>query len=244
MPSDSSNSLSFTAPIRVFFRDCDALGRPKPSAWLSWMVELAGDDFASRGFPRSVLLQNNQVFLLARASYQVEKSPRYDELLTVRTWEDRLDAIYCMRGYAFYGADHALLARAESAWLLCDPTTHRILRPKALCAPYRLTGENAGGFPAGALDRFSGEALGEYRVGYTDLDVNGHLFSAAYGDVALDFLPEDIRARRSRGFTINYIKEARLDERLSLFGRASDNAYDMIAEHQDGAVCFIARYYL
>ena len=244
MQADLSDEMSYTASLRVFFRDCDTMQHPKPSAWLGWMVEFAGDDFAARGFPRSVLLQNNQVFLLARASCQVLQPPCYDDVLTVRTWEDRLDTIYCMRGFAFYNSDRALLAKAESAWLLCDPTTHRILRPKALCAPYRLTGERAGGFPAEALERFSGEPLGEYRVMYADLDANGHLFSAAYGDVMLNFLPPDIRTRPSRGFTINYVKEARLDERLALFGRAQDGAYDLIAQHQDGAVCFIARYFI
>lgn len=243
MQNNPLADASYTCSFRVPFKECDMMQRPKPSALLGWMVDIAGDDYEARGFPREKLLENKQVFLLSRAAYQIYRMPRYDETLTVRTWEVGLDTIFFSRGYAFYDAAHTLCVGARSTWLLCDPASHRILRPRTLCVPSKMTGEEPECFPDAQLTPFEGgDDLGEYRVLYTDLDANGHLFSAVYGDIAHNFLPAERQSLPYRGMIVNYIKEARLNETLHLFGCASDDHYDLIARHADGMACFAARY--
>jgi acyl-ACP thioesterase len=216
--------------------------RPKISTWLSWIADVAGDDYSARGMPRELLLSRNQVFLISRIAYQARRMPASGEKLVIRTWEKSIEAIWFNRDYEFFGADGALIASATSAWLLCNPETHRILRPRALdhtLLPTEKTVfcERARQLIAPA----NGTVLGERRVVYSDLDANGHLFSAIYGDIFMDFLPKDRRASFYSGFTINYVKEAKEGEVLKLIGAEADGHYTIAGFHAEGGVCFIAQ---
>jgi len=82
--------------------------------------------------------------------------------------------------------------------------------------------------------------LGQRTVRWSDLDGNGHLYSANYGDIIWDYLPRDLQERTPREFYINYNHEATLGETLRLVGfRNGDGSYLMEALGPDAA-CFTA----
>ena len=84
------------------------------------------------------------------------------------------------------------------------------------------------------------EELGTRQVVWSDLDGNGHLYSANYGDIIWDYLPCDLQERTPREFYINYNHEATLGETLRLVGfRNGDGSYLMEALGPDAA-CFTA----
>ena len=58
--------------------------------------------------------------------------------------------------------------------------------------------------------------LGQRTVRWSDLDGNGHLYSANYGDIIWDYLPCDLQERTPREFYINYNHEATFGETLRL----------------------------
>ena len=117
------------------FRDCDCTGRVSLSTWLSWMAELAGEQYELRNLGREQLLENQQVFLLSRISLRVLRHPVSYERLTASTWEKGVDTVFFRRNFDFFGEDGNLCAEGSSLWLLCDPVRHRILRPSALGHP-------------------------------------------------------------------------------------------------------------
>lgn len=231
----------YSTPITVEFAHLDVLARPKPSAWLGWLIGAAGYDYSLRGYPRNKLLDANQVFLVSRISYHVYQIPKVEETLTLSTWEHGVETIYFNRNYEVTNAKGNIIADASSVWLLCNPQTHRILRPSALLSPLRANPRDIQSPVAQQIPLFESETpCATYRVQYSDLDGNGHLFSVNYGDIVLDLLPEDIRNQAPRDFTINYIKEAKLNEVLTIYQKREQNAFTLLARHQDGAPCFSA----
>ena len=90
------------------------------------------------------------------------------------------------------------------------------------------------------LPREGLEELGTRQVVWSDLDGNGHVFSANYGDIIWDYLPRDLQELTPREFYINYSHEATFGEELRLVGfRNPDGSYLMegVGPH---AACFTA----
>ena len=90
------------------------------------------------------------------------------------------------------------------------------------------------------LPREGLEALGERKVVWSDLDGNGHLFSGNYGDIVWDYLPADLQGRTVKEFSINYSREAKFGDSISIRGIREENAYLMEGLGEDG-VCFTAK---
>ncbi len=224
------------------FRDCDARQHPKVSTWLGWLAEIAGYDYSARGLPRDMLLSKGQVFLLSRIQYKIERAPVTYDRLTVRTWERGTEAIWFLRDFEFLDSSGRLLASASTVWLLCDATTHRILRPSAL---EHQVGHSDECLPCATAVQLSAPdnmpPLGERIVVYSDLDANGHLYSAKYGDIFMDFLPESLQTADYETFLINYVKEGKSGEKLRLYGLSQGNGFIMKALHEDDSVCFTAQ---
>ena len=88
------------------------------------------------------------------------------------------------------------------------------------------------------------ELIGKRKIRYSDLDGNGHVYNAVYGDIVSDFLPEELIQRQIVGFQINYQTEAVLGEELDLF-LASDpmdeNSWYIEGRNAAGGNCFLSR---
>ena len=95
-----------------------------------------------------------------------------------------------------------------------------------------------------ALAGMQHQFVGKRKIRYSDLDGNGHVYNAVYGDIVSDFLPEELINRQIVGFQINYQTEAVLGEELDLF-LASDptdeNGWYLEGRNAAGGNCFISR---
>ncbi len=228
--------------LYIPFRDCDASGRVSLRSWLSYLAELAGDQYEQRDLGRDQLLSQNQVFLVSSFSLHFLRHPRAYETLTASTWEKGLDAVFFRRNYDFYDQSGLCAAEASSLWLLCDPVRHRILRPSALGHEVPDIDRPIDcPFPEKIQPFSGGEELGRHTVRYSDLDVNLHIYCANYGSIIMDYLPGDVREKPFERFTLNYVKEATLGETISLKGLKDNSSYTVTGTHENGGLCFAAR---
>ena len=224
------------------FRDCDCTGRVSLSTWLSWMAELAGEQYELRNLGREQLLENQQVFLLSRISLRVLRHPVSYERLTASTWEKGVDTVFFRRNFDFFGEDGNLCAEGSSLWLLCDPVRHRILRPSALGHPVLdIDRPISCPFPEKLDAPEQSSPLGSRPVFFSDLDANNHIYCANYGRIFMDFLPEELQRVPYRDFTLSYVKEAKPGERLLLSGLREPGGFTMAGTHEDGSLCFTAK---
>ena len=233
---------SYTRQEELVFADCDRNKRIRVGALLSKIAAFAGYDYDARGLTHEKLYDMREVFLISRIALRIHRCPRYREVLTITTWENGAKGAHMQRVYEMRDEAGALCVSVKSEWILVDPETRRILRPGSftakplgICpkeidcpAPQKIT-----------LPKEGLEELGTRKVRWSDLDGNGHLYSAKYGDIVWDFLPEDLRDRTPRDFFIDYSREATLGEDLRLVGFREGDTYRMEGLGPEGT-CFSA----
>lgn len=200
------------------FRDCDEQKQQRLSSLLDLLVEASGRDYALRGFPHERMVALRQVFLLSRLRLRIVRPLRHPERAEVVTWEDGTVGARVRREYELRDGQGALCCAARSEWLLADPVDHRLLWPHFNGCEIPAVNRTPDCPDCDKLPHHpQGLAPLETRVvRRAQLDGNGHLYSAGYGDLLTDLLPDGGRSLRS--FEINYIRECRLGETLELQG--------------------------
>ena len=146
------------------------------------------------------------------------------------------------RVYEMADKEGRLCACVRSDWILVDPVTRRILRPGSFTAKALTVCPKEIDCPEPrkiVLPREEAEELGIRQIRWSDLDGNGHVYSANYGDIVWDYLPGDLQERIPREFYINYSKETTLGEDLRLLGLREGEGYRMEGLGPEGA-CFTA----
>ena len=191
---------------------------------------------------RSGWRRRGQVFLVNRFALKVHRMPKRYETLTALTWEHGTEAIYFNRYYRFETVQGECVAEGRSAWLLCDPVNHRILRPRAfgdearnVCREVNCPGLEQIPVP----DHM--ELLGRRRIVYTDLDANRHVYCANYGNIIADHLPDELVSLPVSTLEITYAKEALMNETLDILGAQTPLGYVMVGRHPDGSNSFVSR---
>lgn len=213
----------FTRDSEMTFYDCDTREKAKLSTIARLFIEAAGKEYTKRGISHRQFIERRQVFLVSRLSLRIFERPKMDEIVTVRTWERGTQAVYFVRDYDMLDASGRVLVCGSSYWLMVDPVTRRLLRPAAFTAWEIPQGRPSSGAPECEKCLFSEDmpVVMERPVQYTDLDGNGHLYSGRYLDYATDALPAELMDKDVSECVINYNKEARLSDTLSL-RRATD----------------------
>lgn len=210
------------------FADCDRNKNARVAALLRKAANYAGYDYDARGLTHEKLLEMREAFLLSRMAVRVHRCPRAREVLDITTWENGTKGVHMQRVYELRDQAGQLCAAIKSDWILVDPVTRKILRPNSFTAKAFTVCPREIDCPdtRKILPLKEGaETLGLRRIVWSDLDGNGHVYSANYGDIVWDYLPADLQDRTPREFYINYSKEATLGEELRLLGLREENAY-------------------
>ena len=76
--------------------------------------------------------------------------------------------------------------------------------------------------------------VGSRPVYYSDIDYNGHLNNAVYGDILCDFLPGGMFGKRILEAQVNYLSETRFGETLKLYAGEQDGETYLFGEHERG----------
>ena len=212
------------------FADCDRNKRIRVAALLSKIAAFAGYDYDARGLTHEKLYEMREVFLISRIALRIHRCPQYREVLDISTWENGARGAHMQRIYEMRDEAGELCVSVKSEWILVDPETRHIMRPISFTArpigncglqldcpdPRKIV-----------LPKEELEELGTRRVVWSDLDGNGHLYSAKYGDIVWDALPADLQNRTPREFFINYSREATLGQELRLVGCREGDTYRM-----------------
>ena len=225
------------------FADCDRYQRARVSGLLNKAAAYAGYDYNARGLTHDVLFEMGEVFLLSRLAMRIHRIPMAGDVLDIATYENGVKGAHMQRVYEMKDQTGEVRVSVKSDWILVNPTTRKIMRPSAFTAKPIQTCDRVIDCPDPKkllLPHEGVEELGTRQVVWSDLDGNGHLYSANYGDIIWDYLPHDLQERTPREFYINYNHEATLGETLRLVGfRNEDGSYLMEALGPDAA-CFTA----
>ncbi len=229
------------------FYDCDCYMRLKLSSVMKYIADVAGVDYTLKGYDHEYLWNNGMVFLLSRTNIAVQRMPMAYETITLSTWEQGKKGSQFLRHFELFDEKGEKIISAATAWLLVNPQTRKILRPEVFTGFMPIRGDKLPdcAMPGKLRMPDGGSPAGTRKIRYSDLDGNGHVYNAVYGDIACDVLPAEVLKRPLRSFQINYQTEAVLGEDVELCVAADPDASDTFyieGRNAAGGNCFICKY--
>lgn len=236
------DGCAFVREEDLTFANCSPQGCARPATLLSFCADAAIYDYTVQGLPYEFLRrQYHGVMLLSRIALHIHRCPQAGDCVAVHTWEDGIRAAHFRRAFELRCQDE-LLVSARSEWIFVNPDTRKIQRPSTFKAKEITLCPKSIDCPECrkiTLPPNGVEELGIRTIRWSDLDGNGHLYSANYGDILWDFLPPDLQNTVPTELYVDYSREATLGQDLLLRGFRDDHTYRMEAMGPNG-VCFSA----
>ncbi|MDF2157345.1 acyl-ACP thioesterase domain-containing protein [Algoriphagus sp. CAU 1675] len=192
----------------------DPSGKLRIRSLADILQEIAWEHADSGDFGRK-LLENNQMWVLSRFEFRIQKMPLWGKHVEVYTGGRGVDKLFAFREFLVQDEDGNELARAMSSWLLVHTQTKRILRPEQVL-PEEL-------FDPTLKPRWQPEKINlegvliaqdSIKVRYSDLDLYNHVNNTSYIRWIEDMLGElglDINY-----LNINYLGECMLGDEVNL----------------------------
>lgn len=243
----SGPNYQFFSQNQVYFCQCDANHRLSLQELLKTVTDAAVEDFNQRVMSYDVLTDNGYGILVSRQSFRIHKMPVGNQKITVKTWEEKPEALQFVRAYEIFDTESGeSLVSGISTWLLVDLNKRRIMPIKNFTlreAPDMQTEHDCPALGKIPLPE-TATLLAERPIWYSDIDGNGHMNNARYGAFVVDSLPEAYRTHTFKDFRINYVKEAVLGENIMLYGSFDDaEKKAVIVGKQGEQICFESELY-
>ena len=190
------------------------------------------------GIPRPVMVERyGVVWMIVRSWMQLDKQPDPASDLTVRTWHRGMTGSMIYRDFDLI-QNGERIGQAVQTWVLVDIGSRTLFRMSKVAEladsprpevvkdvrPRKLT-------PPGQL-----REAAPLCAGTDSLDVNGHINNAAYVPLALESLPEPVRAVRT--LELNYHHECFAGQALPrLLWQEGKQAYERLMS-PEGLIAF------
>lgn len=195
----------------------DRHGRTKPSVILYFAQEAAGGHCLELALDWDTLARRHLFWAVIRYRAQITRLPVLGETITVETWPMPTTRSAFPRSTVAYDANGQELFRTIGLWVLMDTESRAMVLPGR--SGIDLIGTLRGNelAPPSSILPKPLENTVTRRVGYTELDRNGHMNNTRYLDWVDDLLPSAFHAERPvREFTVCYLNEAREGQEISL----------------------------
>ena len=185
------------------------------------------------GFSRDQMIEKcGGVFILTKLFYKLFRPVKYREELTVNTWHRGLKGLLWNRDFEFFASgEHVGIA--STAWVILNPKTKRILRPREFAhLEFPSFGKSVEDFemPKTAID-MPDDGAKEFVVRYSQIDVNSHVNNTRYIEMCQDALG-------AQAFENRYVKCAAVSYQKEL---CCDEKYNVFIKKQGGEIYFLAK---
>ncbi len=179
-----------TFPIRSY--ESSARGAASVQSLCNYLQEAAGNHARTLGLSIEQLAGENLTWVLGKLRLELDDLPSWRETVEVETWPSAENGLIANRDFLLRVGEREI-GRATSAWFMLNVERRRPVRlPDAMRQlqlpdrPPTLSHE----FPALQVpDEFAYET--EFRVRYSDLDMNQHVNNVRYVEWALESIPRE-----------------------------------------------------
>lgn len=210
---DYTHTLQFT----VAELHADRFGRCRPASLLRFAQDAASDHCIRLGADWNTMAEKGYFWAVIRQRMEVRRLPKAGETVTVKTWPMPTSRVAYPRATEGFDAAGNTLFKVISLWVIMDRQTRAMVRPDK-------SGVDVAGTvfgtelpaPAGLnckdLPRETART-----VGFTELDMNGHMNNARYLDWLCDLLPSEFhREHPLQAVTVCYLNEALEGQQVAL----------------------------
>jgi len=226
-----TNSTVFFEEYAVGLNDVDFRRRLKLSALFNYFQDIANLAAEALGVGMERVEQEFGVaWILTKVRVDLTRQPDWDEVLTIETWPQAPGKIDFERDYLVKDREGQVVAAAVSQWVIMDIGQRKLRRAShiPLVLPEVRSARAIDGQwgklqPAGDL-----EVAYQRVIGYSDIDVNGHLNNCKYIDFIMDCLPMEVhRDHRVTRIEVNFVHEALPGDTVALYREAIPANHDL-----------------
>lgn len=215
------DGITFHSEHKVQFSQSNSNKRMSLYDLLRVSSDMAVEDYAQRGMDRDTLTQHGYAILVSRTAFRFHRMPKENENYVFTTYEEKAEPLQLVRAYEFTTPEGQPLITGISSWLLVDPVLHRIIPTKKfdMRKPVESQKEHDC-LKYGKIQIPEDlEKWDERIIKYSDIDGNNHVNNARYGAFVADAIPADLRDATFTDFRLNYAKEAKLGQKVEIFGK-------------------------
>lgn len=216
----------FKRKYHVEFSDVDFSKKLKLSSLFRYFQEVAGSHAEKLGVGfEAIKAKSNVTWVLVRIRVDVERYPLWNEDIYIDTWPQLPKKIESERDFYIKDATGNIIARGVSSWIIIDVDSREIRKNDEIATGYpQVNTERAIDCKLGKLRPF-GEVEQAYKkvIGYSDIDINGHLNNTKYIDYIMDcFSMESHKRYRVKSIQVSYVNEALPGDTICLFRDISE----------------------
>jgi acyl-ACP thioesterase len=240
-------------PVAVFknkyhieFRDVDFTKKLRLSSLFCYFQDIAAEHAENLGFGIDKLMGRYGVtWVLMRIKVDITRIPVWNEEIEIETWPQKPKKIEFERDFIVRDAGGNVLVRAVSTWAIIDTETRDLRKAEVIEVKYpAIKEERALDCRLGRLKAF-GNLETAYRkvIGYSDIDMNGHLNNSKYIDFLMDCLTVENHEKFSlKTIEVNYVNEALPGDTITLYKDTSAVGSNLIyiegVNEKEGKVVF------
>lgn len=210
---------------------------------VSLIQEMAWGHANHLGYGYQSTRSGGGLWVIARQRIEMERWPAWEEQITVRTWLRPPGTVIVSRDFEFLCGQEKV-GQASAHWLTIHHTTRRPIRLPFSDDPTQFKPEDHLPIePSKLVDPGDLVQRADFRVGPTDLDMNGHVNNTRFTQWVLDALPLDFHTEfEIRRYQVNFLAEAGAGESVSVYGPQEYRSSPLILRGQraDGTVLFLA----
>ena len=217
--------LLYSQNFKILASSVDRYGRLKPAIMLSYIQEVAGVHGSALGASYDALAQRGLFWAIIRQKVQITRVPLEGETIRLETWAMPATRTYFPRSTVAYDADGKEIFRSLSMWILMD------MKNRSMVLPGKSGIEVQGLLPGSELKAPGSLApknlthITPRRVGYSDLDRNGHMNNTRCLEWIGDLLPSAFHAGHTPAeIIICYHAEGREGDILDLHWQMPEEA--------------------
>lgn len=215
--------LSFeVAPQFVDFQ-----ARVKLSSLVNMILTASGHNADENGFGLRDLNTLNATWVLSRFALEMKYFPKEYRKITIETWVEEIHTYNTIRNYRVYNEQNEIIGNATSVWVMINVHTRRPMELALLKGIEAFALHKPSGIDrALKLDEVTGTPIDEFRVKYSNIDINQHVNTVHYLDWMVDSFSLDEHRTRSIGrIDVNFMNEIVFDNKVAVFktGLASND---------------------
>ena len=217
--------LLYSQNFKILASSVDRYGRLKPAIMLSYIQEVAGVHGSALGASYDALAQRGLFWAIIRQKVQITRVPLEGETIRLETWAMPATRTYFPLSTVAYDADGKEIFRSLSMWILMDMKNRSMVLPgkSGIEVQGLLTGSELKA--PGSLAPKNLTHITPRRVGYSDLDRNGHMNNTRCLEWIGDLLPSAFHAGHTPAeIIICYHAEGREGDILDLHWQMPEEA--------------------
>jgi len=229
------DNSTFEKNWEINFTQCYSNARIRYSDLSNLLQLTAGEHATIAGFGFREMAKNNQTWVLSRIRFEINRLPKWMDIVTIKTWIQHLEGAKSTRNFDVY-VNNQLYVTATSYWAVINtvkrgPEELAIALGDFKTFPERHSTQK----PFSKLNLAQTvKPIENYTVKISDLDIVNHANNVKYLDWCMDRLPmELVLTNQIVSIEMNYLRELRYNDRVEISGNSTDKGYFMTVTKQE-----------